>query len=254
VAIAEIESGSTDQSAHAGERRFSAVRRGFDPQEVRAYERATAEELGQVRGALEWERARREALERRIRAAEDTAYTRISRDFGEMLRGADAEVARVRSLSGEQAHALVTAAQAEADRMIAAAQEAAEQVLVGAREQATHMMAVSKERGDAVRAEAESIKRDAEKMWADAQAVREEAEARRAEAQAVWADTLVVQAETDAMKSAVDLQRRQTEELARMAADREQRRVADAAAQAREQDFAFEVPALDLPDITEFLS
>ena len=114
MAIAEIESGSTDQSAHAGERRFSAVREGFDPQEVRAYERATAEELAQVRGALEWERARREALERRIRAAEETAYARISRDFGEMLRGADAEVARVRSLSGEQAHALVSAAQAEA--------------------------------------------------------------------------------------------------------------------------------------------
>ena len=70
----------------------------------------------------------------------------------------------------------------------------------------------------------------------------------------MWADTLVVQAETDAMKSAVDLQRRQTEELARMAAEREQRRVADVAAQAREQDFTFEVPALDLPDITDFLS
>jgi fused signal recognition particle receptor len=254
VAIAEIEPGSNDRSAHAGERRFAAVKRGFDPQEVRAYERAASEELDKVRGALEWERARREALERRIRAAEETAYARISRDFGEMLRGADAEVARVRSLSAEQGHALVTAAQGEADRMIAAAQEAAEQVLVGAREQATNMMAASKERGDAIRAEAESVKRDAERMWADAQAVREEAEARRAEAQAVWADTLVVQAETDAMKSAVDLQRRQTEELARMAAEREQRRVAEAAAQAREQDLAFEVPALDLPDITEFLS
>jgi fused signal recognition particle receptor len=254
VATAEIDPRLPDQGPGSGTHRFAAVRRGYDPNEVQAFERAAAEEMARVRGELEWERARREALERRIRAAEETAYARISRDFGEMLRGADAEVARVRTLSAEQAHALVSAAQAEADRMIAAAQEAAEQVLVGAREQATNLMAASKQRADAMRAEAESVKREAEKALAAAQTVREEADAMRTEAQAVWADTLVVQAETDAMKSAVDLQRRQTEEMARMAAEREQRRVADAAARAREQDLAFEVPALDLPDISDFLS
>jgi cell division septum initiation protein DivIVA len=254
VAIAETASGPNDPRSAGTQRRFSPVRRGFDPAEVRAFERAAVEELERVRGELEWEHARREALERRIRAAEETAYARISRDFGEMLRGVDAELARVRSLSAEQGHALVTAAQSEADRMVAAAQEAAEQVLVGAREQATNLMAASKDRAAAVRAEADTMKREAEKLLADARGVREEADARRAEAQALWADTLVVQAETDAMKSAVDLQRRQTEDLARMAAEREQRRAADAAALAREQDLAFDVPALELPDITDFLS
>jgi hypothetical protein len=254
VAIAEAASGANDPRSTNTQRRFSPVRHGFDPAEVRAFERAAAEELDRVRGELEWEHARREALERRIRAAEETAYARISRDFGEMLRGVDAELARVRSLSAEQGHALVTAAQSEADRMVAAAQEAAEQVLVGAREQATNLMAASNDRAVAVRAEADAMKREAEKLLADARGVREEADARRAEAQALWADTLVVQAETDAMKSAVDLQRRQTEELARMAAEREQRRAADAAALARDQDLTFDVPALELPDITDFLS
>jgi hypothetical protein len=43
--------------------------------------------------------------------------------------------------------------------------------------------------------------------------------------------------------------------MARMAAEREQRRVADAAAAStRDQDLTFEVPALDLPDISDFLS
>jgi len=253
VAIAEAASGSNDPRSDA-QRRFTPSRRGFDPAEVRAFERAAAEEMARVRGELEWERARREALERRIRAAEETAYARISRDFGEMLRGVDAELARVRSLSAEQGHALVTAAQSEADRMVAAAQEAAEQVLVGAREQATNLMAASKDRSAAVRAEADAMKREAGKVLGDARGVREEADARRAEAQALWADTLVVQAETDAMKSAVDLQRRQTEELARMAAEREQRRAADTAALAREQDLAFDIPALELPDISDFLA
>jgi fused signal recognition particle receptor len=254
VAIAEAASSSSDHRPDGAQRRFTPTRRGFDPAEVRAFERATADELARVQGELEWERARREALERRIRAAEETAYARISRDFGEMLRGVDAELTRIRSLSAEQGHALVTAAQSEADRMIAAAQEAAEQVLVGAREQATNLMAASKDRAAAVRAEADAMKREAEKLLVDARGVREDADARRAEAQALWADTLVVQAETDAMKSAVDLQRRQTEELARMAAEREQRRAAETAALAREQDLTFDVPALELPDISDFLS
>jgi fused signal recognition particle receptor len=255
MATAQIDPGTPNQGPGAGPRSFASVRRGYDPQDVRAFERAAAEELARVRGELEWERARREALERRIRAAEETAYARISRDFGEMLRGADAEVARIRTLSAEQAHALVTSAQGEADRMVAAAQEAAEQVLIGAREQATSLMAASKQRADALRTEAESVKREAERALAAAQSVREEADVMRTEAQAVWADTLVVQAETDAMKSAVELQRRQTEDMARMAAEREQRRVADAAAaSARDQDLTFEVPALDLPDISYFLS
>jgi cell division septum initiation protein DivIVA len=254
VAITEIDPGSSEDRQDSGRQEFSAVRRGYDPAEVRAFERAAAEGLERVGAELEWERARREALERRIRAAEETAYARITRDFGEVLRGVDAEMARNRSLSAEHAHALVSATQAEADRMVAAAQEAAEQVLVGAREQATNLMAASKERADAIRAEAESVKRDAEKVWADAQTVREQADTMRTEAQAVWADTLVVQAETDAMRSAVDLQRRQTEDLARMAAEREQRRVAEATSWAREEEFAFDVPALELPEITDFLS
>jgi cell division septum initiation protein DivIVA len=69
--------------------RFTLVRRGFDPQEVRAYLEHLADRLATMEGELQEERIRGELLSRRVALSNETAETTLSRHLADVIRSVD---------------------------------------------------------------------------------------------------------------------------------------------------------------------
>src|SRR5690349_8271668 len=111
---------------------FTLARRGYDPDEVRAFLVRLAEQLARLQGEIDWQRARTEHLERRTAAAQESAYARLSRDFIEVVRRADEAAARVRAESEARAAGEVAAARVEAERIVTHARLDARQAFLEA--------------------------------------------------------------------------------------------------------------------------
>jgi DivIVA domain-containing protein len=123
-----------------GDRRFSPARKGYDREEVRQFLGHVGEQVNQLRGEVEWLRARCEHLERRTSAAQEAAYARLSRDFMDVVQRADEAAGRVRAEAESQARGEVDAAHREAGRLLAAATEQAEMILTQARAEAERVL------------------------------------------------------------------------------------------------------------------
>jgi len=109
-------------------RRFAMNRKGYDPEEVDGFLRRVADEVGRLTGELEWHRARGEHLERRAEAAQEAAYSRMGRNFMDVVRALDEATARIRAEAEAAAKKRIAAAHDEADQIVAAAKEQANQV------------------------------------------------------------------------------------------------------------------------------
>lgn len=109
--------------------RFSVARRGYDRDEVDSFLRKVAEHVDRLGGELEWQRARSEHLEHRTAAAQEAAYSRIGRDFTEVVRALEESISRIRAEAEAEARKRVSAAHDEADQIVAAARREAEAIL-----------------------------------------------------------------------------------------------------------------------------
>ena len=116
------------------QREFATVRRGYDPEQVRAYLTALAEHVDSLERALVDARARLSRLASAPPAPD--AYEELSKRFAGLLATADAQAGQV-----------VDQARAEADRIKAEAQARAEEVrirssrsLIAAQEESDRML------------------------------------------------------------------------------------------------------------------
>ena len=126
------------------QREFATVRRGYDPEQVRAYLTALAVHVESLERALADTRARVAQLESAPPAPD--AYEELSKRFAGVLATADA-----------QAEQVVDQARAEADRIKAEAQARAEEVrirssrsLIAAQEESDRMLANLAQRREAM--------------------------------------------------------------------------------------------------------
>jgi DivIVA domain-containing protein len=143
VATSERETSSLHPAEIAAQT-FPVARKGYDRAEVQRFLRLVAEHLSRLQGEIEWQRARGEHLERRTTAAQEAAYTRLSRDFMDVVRRADEAAGRVRADAEARARAEVGSANREAARLLAAAVEQAEMILTEARSEAQRMLREAK--------------------------------------------------------------------------------------------------------------
>lgn len=91
------------------DRRFSIVRRGYDPDEVQRFLGRVAERLRLLEVELQQQGVRAELLERRSASAAEAAYTRISRHLTDVLRAADLAAASIRAEAEREVRAAMTA-------------------------------------------------------------------------------------------------------------------------------------------------
>lgn len=91
------------------DRRFSFVRRGYDPDEVHRFLGRVAERVRGLELDLQQQGVRAELLERRSASAAEAAYTRISRHLTEVLRAADLAAASIRAEAEREASAVKAA-------------------------------------------------------------------------------------------------------------------------------------------------
>jgi DivIVA domain-containing protein len=132
VATPEPERQGLRPSYIAG-RGFPLARKGYEPEEVHAFLREVAEYVSRLQGEVEWLRARSEHLERRVAAAQDSAYARLSRDFMEVVRRADEAAGRVRHHAEAKAQSDIMMARRDAERIVGEARLEAERILAAAR-------------------------------------------------------------------------------------------------------------------------
>jgi DivIVA domain-containing protein len=112
--------------------RFAVGRKGYDPAEVDSFMHKVADQVGRLQGQLEWQRARSEQLERRTAAAQEVAYSRMGRNFMDVVRALDEATSRIRAEAEVEARKRVAAAHDEADQIVEAAKEQAKAVLASA--------------------------------------------------------------------------------------------------------------------------
>lgn len=91
-------------------RRFSLVRRGYDPEEVQGFLGQVGERLRRLEVELQQQGVRAELLERRSASAAEAAYARISRHLTEVLRAADLAAESIRAEAEREARAVKSAA------------------------------------------------------------------------------------------------------------------------------------------------
>ena len=115
--------------AEIASQRFSLTRKGYDCGQVDAFLRKVAEHVDRLGGELEWQRTRCEHLEHRTTAAQEAAYSRIGRDFTEVVRALEESIGRIRAEAEAEARKRVLAAHQEADRIVAAARREAGVIL-----------------------------------------------------------------------------------------------------------------------------
>jgi hypothetical protein len=132
VATPEAERQGLRPSFIAG-RGFSLSKKGYEPEEVHEFLREVAEYVSRLQGEVEWLRARSEHLERRVAAAQDSAYARLSRDFMEVVRRADEAAGRVRHQAEAKAQSDLMMARKDAERILGEARLEAERILAAAR-------------------------------------------------------------------------------------------------------------------------
>ena len=113
--------------------RFSLVRKGYKPDEVDAFLRKVAAHADRLQGELEWQRARSERLGIRSEAAEEAAYSRIGRDFTEVVRSLEEAISRIRGEAEAEARNRVAAAHDEANQIVSAARKAAKAIAASGR-------------------------------------------------------------------------------------------------------------------------
>jgi hypothetical protein len=132
VATPEPERQGLRPSSIAG-RGFPLGRKGYEPEEVHEFLREVAEYVSRLQGEVEWLRARSEHLERRVAAAQDSAYARLSRDFMEVVRRADEAAGRVRHQADAKAQSDIMMARRDAERILTEARLEADRILAAAR-------------------------------------------------------------------------------------------------------------------------
>jgi DivIVA domain-containing protein len=111
--------------------RFALARRGYQPDEVRAYLERLAAEVERLQQELQRHRAHAEILEHRNRAAAETAYSQVSQGMVDVMQVAEAAAARVRSDAEAEGGRIVAEARHEAERLLAESRH-----LIGQRVQA----------------------------------------------------------------------------------------------------------------------
>ena len=127
MTTAKSEASSLGPSDIAGQR-FSLVRKGYEPDEVDSFLKKVAGEVDRLHGELEWQRARSKPRGHQPAAVQEAAYSRIGRDFTEVVRALEEAISRIRAEAEGEARKRIAAAHDEADRIVAAAREAAQAI------------------------------------------------------------------------------------------------------------------------------
>lgn len=129
-------------------REFVAVRRGYDPGQVRDFLEQVADQVQQLEGMLREARLEAEAAVRAASGPRADPYEELARRVAALLRAADEEAERIRREAREEAERVLAEARADADRIrVNARSEAreiraeAEAALREAREQADRAIA-----------------------------------------------------------------------------------------------------------------
>jgi len=129
-------------------REFVAVRRGYDPTQVRDFLAQVADQVQQLEGMLREARLEADAAVRAASGPRVDPYEELARRVATLLRTADEEAERIRREAREEAERVLAEARADADRIRADAQSRAEEIraeaeaaLREAREQADRTIA-----------------------------------------------------------------------------------------------------------------
>ena len=131
------------------QREFATVRRGYDPEQVRAYLVTLAARVDSLeRDLAEAQTRLRDAESAPVAAAttEEDPYEQISRRFASVLESADAEAERVVEQARSEAERIKHEAKARAEE----ARIAGSQALTDAREESDRMLATLAERREAM--------------------------------------------------------------------------------------------------------
>lgn len=129
-------------------REFVAVRRGYDPGQVRDFLEQVADQVQQLEGMLREARLEADAAVRAASGPRTDPYEELARRLATLLRTADEEAERIRREARREAERILAEARADADRIRVDAQSTAEEiraeaeaVLREAREQADRTIA-----------------------------------------------------------------------------------------------------------------
>ncbi len=129
-------------------REFVAVRRGYDPGQVRDFLEQVADQVQQLEGMLREARLEADAAVRAASGPRTDPYEELARRLATLLRTADEEAERIRREARREAERVLAEARADADRIRLDAQSTAEEIraeaeaaLREAREQADRTIA-----------------------------------------------------------------------------------------------------------------
>ena len=109
-------------------REFVATRRGYDPDQVRAYLEQLADQIAQLEARVAEERKKAEVASN-APSPKAEEYERATRRIAEAIRSADESAERILTEARAEAGAMLDAARAEADRVRAEAQATADAAL-----------------------------------------------------------------------------------------------------------------------------
>lgn len=145
VATSDLETSPFGQPQDPARPRFTQVRHGYDRDEVDRHLDELTEQITRLHSEIDWLTARSEHLVRRSAAAEEAAYTRVSRQFAEAIAAADHELGRMRSVGTQEAARIREEAEREAAGIRAGAQREAAQLRAHAMEDADRLIRAARE-------------------------------------------------------------------------------------------------------------
>jgi cell division initiation protein len=128
------------------QREFATVRRGYDPDQVRAYLGAVGSHVEEIERALAEAMSRIAELEAAPRSPEGDPYERLSQRFAGVLASADSEAAQVVEQARDEAQRIRAEAQARAEDL----RDESSRSLTAAREESDRMLESLSQRREAM--------------------------------------------------------------------------------------------------------
>ena len=165
-------------------REFVTIRRGYDPDQVRAYLRQVGDQIESLEGQLETSKAEIASLMRTRAQVEpadaasaqrirDDAYSQLSERMADILRTADRHAEEIRQEGEEEVRRMIAEARAEADDIRVDSQAKAEEVrrkaeelMRGSRNHADRLVLGISSRRSALELELEELEEMLERMEA----------------------------------------------------------------------------------------
>lgn len=189
----ELDMPLTPSAEQIRRREFVSVRRGYDPDQVRAYLKQIGDQVDSLEGQIQSSKAEIAALMQAHEQTEseaatsaqrsrDDAYSQLSERMVDLLRTAERHADDIRREAEEEANRMIADARSEADRIRTDSQakaeevrQAAEDLMSGSRKEADRMVVGLSSRRDALASELEEMRERMLSMVQSIDAIEQEA-------------------------------------------------------------------------------